>query len=655
MVYFKFFQVILLSASIFIMGVVPSAALEDDGEETKKILYLHVGTHKTGTSAIQVECDNNRSTLKALGVLYADSVYPETNHHGVAGLVMRGEFDKVIQYIRKIKEEARDYNCVLLSSEVFAFMCLDPKYNFELFLKSLREHFAVKFVYCDRDFSDRIASLATYLAILGGNGVTYFPSSDHKSIDDFIKFEKEQNDEAKQLFASQGAIFLSYEDLKKGNTLVESFLKEAVGIDISIPDSYYNTTEELYESRDYSTERLKVLEDFYDVTPNTFVHTWEQTKKGSRGKFAKLITTLTKDRAVSVLAASDLSTAEETSRLDQLNTLIGDPKYALNSYKIEVQRAALKLKEPDFASRLLSIQQNKGLLEDFDLGANDHLNTISVAFTLAPDQIDARLALIKQYIEYLFPNGIPAAEESMASMLNRSIDEIYQLAQSTYYRNYFDKIFLPQMGDRFREILKSKLSDQALSQMILGSTNDYSPEVVKDKLSTFSSIFEEMYILPPSFEKPHGAPCSSVADVEPSSSYQHVPAPVPVPLKKASYNPSKSVVTEENGITTVRTDNKGLHKYQLESERIPVTPGDRLKISYNITSSEDGIVLGLLSTHRDYWLPDSRVALRKGPQQGTVEVKVPEGESVPFFVFYNDQTHTPSTEVTIHGLTIEKE
>ncbi|MBY0291871.1 MAG: hypothetical protein K2W92_01090 [Alphaproteobacteria bacterium] len=131
---------------------------------------------------------------------------------------------------------------------------------------------------------------------------------------------------------------------------------------------------------------------------------------------------------------------------------------------------------------------------------------------------------------------------------------------------------------------------------------------------------------------------------------------MPIRLRKASINVAEgTVVTEESGIITVRTDNKGLHKYQLESEKIPVKPGDRLKISYNITSSEDGIVLGLLKTNRAGWLPDSRVDLKGGPQQGTIEVLVPEGESLPHFVVYNNQTNTPSTEVTINSLTIEKE
>ncbi|MBY0293002.1 MAG: hypothetical protein K2W92_06935 [Alphaproteobacteria bacterium] len=140
-----------------------------------------------------------------------------------------------------------------------------------------------------------------------------------------------------------------------------------------------------------------------------------------------------------------------------------------------------------------------------------------------------------------------------------------------------------------------------------------------------------------------------------SLSVELLPTAVSVPLRKASYNPSESVVIEESGIITVRTDNRGLHKYQLESERIPVKPGDHLKVSYNITSSEDGIVLGLLNTHRAGWLPDSRVSLRGGSQEGIFDVVVPEGESAPFFVFYNDQTRTPSTEVTIHSLRIEKE
>ncbi|MBY0293612.1 MAG: sel1 repeat family protein [Alphaproteobacteria bacterium] len=131
---------------------------------------------------------------------------------------------------------------------------------------------------------------------------------------------------------------------------------------------------------------------------------------------------------------------------------------------------------------------------------------------------------------------------------------------------------------------------------------------------------------------------------------------VSVPLRRASYNASEGAgITEESGVITVRTDNRGLHKYQLESERIPVKPGDRLKISYNITSSEDGIVLGLLKTHRAGWLPDSQVDLRGGSQQGTFEVLVPEGESAPYFVFYNNQKNARSTEVTIHSLRIVNE
>ena len=86
--------------------------------QNKKILYLHVGTHKTGTSTIQEECSKNRSKLQQLGVLYPESVSQGINHHAIAHLIMDGELEKVNQYIINIKEQSKNYDSVLLSSEV---------------------------------------------------------------------------------------------------------------------------------------------------------------------------------------------------------------------------------------------------------------------------------------------------------------------------------------------------------------------------------------------------------------------------------------------------------------------------------------------------------------------------------------------------------
>lgn len=101
----------------------------------------------------------------------------------------------------------------------------------------------------------------------------------------------------------------------------------------------------------------------------------------------------------------------------------------------------------------------------------------------------------------------PATRVTPAPLSMPSADEIDELN-----RDYYEKEFIPQVGDKFREILKSKLSNQKLSQMILGSTNGTSPEVVKGKLLTFSTLFEEMYT-PPSFEKLHDVLSPSIADL----------------------------------------------------------------------------------------------------------------------------------------------
>lgn len=48
----------------------------------KKKLYLHIGTHKTGSTALQVYLTHNRSTLRKSGVLYPDIGTPEFSRFG---------------------------------------------------------------------------------------------------------------------------------------------------------------------------------------------------------------------------------------------------------------------------------------------------------------------------------------------------------------------------------------------------------------------------------------------------------------------------------------------------------------------------------------------------------------------------------------------
>lgn len=92
-----------------------------------KQLYLHIGTHKTGTSALQHYLSHNRDVLKAVGWLYPQSGCPggdNYGHHEVAwSFLGRGKFD-----IGVLREEIDRSKCsrVILSSEGFEF-CRDPR------------------------------------------------------------------------------------------------------------------------------------------------------------------------------------------------------------------------------------------------------------------------------------------------------------------------------------------------------------------------------------------------------------------------------------------------------------------------------------------------------------------------------------------------
>ncbi|SDY40074.1 hypothetical protein [Nitrosomonas sp. Nm33] len=92
-----------------------------------KQLYLHIGTHKTGTTALQHYLSHNRDVLETTGWLYPRSGCPggaNYGHHDVASSFLgHGEFD-----IDVLREEIDRSKCsrIILSSEEFEF-CRDPK------------------------------------------------------------------------------------------------------------------------------------------------------------------------------------------------------------------------------------------------------------------------------------------------------------------------------------------------------------------------------------------------------------------------------------------------------------------------------------------------------------------------------------------------
>ncbi len=143
-----------------------------------------------------------------------------------------------------------------------------------------------------------------------------------------------------------------------------------------------------------------------------------------------------------------------------------------------------------------------------------------------------------------------------------------------------------------------------------------------------------------------------------SSTYQDLQSAIPLSrviqdsLKKATEG---AVVAKSGRIVTVLSDNTTLHKCQVETDRFLVTPGERIKITYNITADKEGTIgLDFLNSKRNDWYRRTMpFLLKEGKQTGTFEAIVPEGESETSLMFYNNRISFTSTQFTIHNLKIE--
>lgn len=103
-------------------------------------VFLHIGTHKTGTTSIQRFASKNRELLAAHAihwptVLLDDHPY---QHSGLADLVMQGDNDAVAGFVQAAMEEARaaQARALLLSGETF---CHLPPQKVEAFAACLPE------------------------------------------------------------------------------------------------------------------------------------------------------------------------------------------------------------------------------------------------------------------------------------------------------------------------------------------------------------------------------------------------------------------------------------------------------------------------------------------------------------------------------------
>ncbi len=89
-------------------------------------LILHVGTHKTGTTAIQDALFRHRDSFARSGILYDPGHRyfggPKTAHHGLAHALARYDTDDrraLARYAKAIEREAKSAECIVVSAEPF--------------------------------------------------------------------------------------------------------------------------------------------------------------------------------------------------------------------------------------------------------------------------------------------------------------------------------------------------------------------------------------------------------------------------------------------------------------------------------------------------------------------------------------------------------
>ncbi len=251
-----------------------------------------------------------------------------------------------------------------------------------------------------------------------------------------------------------------------------------------------------------------------------------------------------------LLAASHLSNTDLKSRLESLNRLIGDASFKATVDKTLVQKIAFELEAPTFFSRLSNILQSKDTFNDLfaSLADENCLKLFLTSLNLSPDQLNARLATINQY-KILFTETRTERSGAQnyadrAELLELNVEEIYTRAEKKHYETYYRKELLPQIGEKFRTINVSDLSDDELSEVlaIYPFGKNFSHEQIMPILSKFGKIYSDMY-KPPLLARPHvltssSVPSSSSSVARPSSSHD---VPTPHTFRTTGVNPKAKI------------------------------------------------------------------------------------------------------------------
>jgi hypothetical protein len=85
-------------------------------------IFIHIGTHKTGSTLIQNVCRKNHEALKSQGVYYPIDGYTQSGHHELAWALMRKNTAVAKKYVDDALKKASGCESIIFSSEEFEFL-----------------------------------------------------------------------------------------------------------------------------------------------------------------------------------------------------------------------------------------------------------------------------------------------------------------------------------------------------------------------------------------------------------------------------------------------------------------------------------------------------------------------------------------------------
>ncbi|MEL0660262.1 hypothetical protein V6255_14080 [Psychromonas arctica] len=87
-------------------------------------IYLHIGTHKTGSTSIQNVLHKNKEVLIKNGFYYPEVIDNHTGQHHLAWMLIGNDFVNAEKYLSTEVSKAIELNChsIVLSSEEFEFL-----------------------------------------------------------------------------------------------------------------------------------------------------------------------------------------------------------------------------------------------------------------------------------------------------------------------------------------------------------------------------------------------------------------------------------------------------------------------------------------------------------------------------------------------------